>query len=96
MSRRALIVTLRPCRAATRHLRRLVVIHPFNFPGGAEIRSRDIPVPSFSFRGLATAGGTIAGNARKALETQSGHKISTPENFQALTEAKKRIAQKKS
>ncbi len=76
MSRRALIVTLRPRRAATRHLRRLVVIHPFNFPGGAEIRSRDIPVPTFSFRPL----GTVAGNARKALETQSGHKISTPPN----------------
>jgi hypothetical protein len=44
----------------------------------------------------ANAGGTIAGNARKALETQSGHKISTPENHQALTEPKKRITRKKS
>ena len=44
----------------------------------------------------ANAGGTIAGNARKALETQSGHKISTPENHQALTVPKKRITRKKS
>jgi hypothetical protein len=35
----------------------------------------------------AQAGGTIAGNARKELETQSGTRISTQENFKALTES---------
>ncbi len=44
----------------------------------------------------AKAGGTIAGDARKALEAKSGNKISTPENFKALTESKKRISKKKS
>jgi DNA-damage-inducible protein D len=39
----------------------------------------------------AKAGGTIAGNARKALETQSGQKISTPKNQKILTEPKNRI-----
>lgn len=33
----------------------------------------------------AQAGGTIAGNARKELETQSGTRISTQENFKALS-----------
>ena len=33
---------------------------------------------------------------RKALESQSGHKIPTPENHKALTESKKRITRKKS
>jgi hypothetical protein len=37
-----------------------------------------------------------AGNARKALETQSGNKISTTENQHAFTDSKKRIARKKS
>ena len=32
----------------------------------------------------AQAGGTVAGNARKELEAQSGTKISTPANFKAL------------
>ncbi len=44
----------------------------------------------------AKAGGTIAGDARKALEAKSGNKISTTENFKALTESKNRISQKKS
>jgi DNA-damage-inducible protein D len=44
----------------------------------------------------AKAGGTIAGDARKALETKSGNKISTSENYKALTESKKRITRKKS
>jgi hypothetical protein len=44
----------------------------------------------------AKAGGTIAGDARKALETQSGQNISTPENYQALNEPQKRITRKKS
>jgi len=44
----------------------------------------------------ANAGGTIAGDARKALEEKSGNKISTPENYKALTESKKRITRKKS
>ena len=37
----------------------------------------------------AKAGGTVAGDARKALETKSGNKISTSENYKALTESKK-------
>jgi DNA-damage-inducible protein D len=44
----------------------------------------------------AKAGGTIAGNARRALETESGNKISTPENFKALPESTRRISKKKS
>jgi hypothetical protein len=42
----------------------------------------------------AKAGGTIAGNARKELETQSGNKIATTANYQALTESNKRIPKK--
>ena len=34
----------------------------------------------------AKAGGTVAGNARKELEAQSGTRVSTPDNFKALTE----------
>lgn len=44
----------------------------------------------------AKAGGTIAGNARRALEKESGKKIATPENFKALPESTKRITRKKS
>ena len=44
----------------------------------------------------AKAGGTIAGDARKALEEKSGNKISTSENFKALPESAKRISRKKS
>ena len=44
----------------------------------------------------AKAGGTIAGNARRELESKSGTRISTPENYQALTESKKRIIRNKS
>lgn len=44
----------------------------------------------------AKAGGTIAGDARKALEEKSGSKISSPENYKSITESKKRIARKKS
>jgi hypothetical protein len=33
------------------------------------------------------AGGTIAGNARRALEIESGTKISTRRNFKALPES---------
>jgi len=44
----------------------------------------------------AKAGGTIAGDARKALEVKSGNKISTPENFKELSETSKRITRKKS
>ena len=36
----------------------------------------------------AKAGGTIAGNARKELESKTGTKISTPANFKQLPEAK--------
>lgn len=44
----------------------------------------------------AKAGGTIAGDARQALEAKSGNKISTPENFKALTESEKRLNRKSS
>jgi len=44
----------------------------------------------------AKAGGTIAGDARKALEEKSGSKISSPENYTSITESKKRITRKKS
>jgi hypothetical protein len=44
----------------------------------------------------AKAGGTIAGDARKALEEKSGSKISSPENYKSITESKKRITRKKS
>lgn len=37
-------------------------------------------------KAAAQAGGTIAGNARKELEVQSGTKVSTRTNFKALTE----------
>ena len=43
----------------------------------------------------AKAGGTIAGNARQALEIQSGNKISTAGNFKELNESTKRITRKK-
>jgi len=39
----------------------------------------------------AKAGGTVAGNARRELEIQSGTQVSTNENFKALIEPKKRI-----
>jgi DNA-damage-inducible protein D len=44
----------------------------------------------------AKAGGTIAGDARKALEEKSGNKIATSENFHALPESAKRISRRKS
>jgi hypothetical protein len=44
----------------------------------------------------AKAGGNIAGNARRELESISGKRISTPENFQSLPESKKRLTRKKS
>ena len=44
----------------------------------------------------AKAGGTVAGDARKALETKSGNKISTPTNYKTLTDSKKRITRTKS
>ena len=34
----------------------------------------------------AHAGGTIAGNARRELESKSGTKVATPQNFKALTQ----------
>jgi hypothetical protein len=36
----------------------------------------------------AKEGGTIAGNARKALEKKSGEKVSTKENYKILPEKK--------
>jgi hypothetical protein len=37
----------------------------------------------------ASAGGTVAGNARRDLEKQSGRKVASPENFKELTESVK-------
>lgn len=42
----------------------------------------------------AKAGGTIAGNARRQLEAESGKKISTPTNFKSLQQSKRRKIQK--
>ena len=44
----------------------------------------------------AKAGGTVAGNARRELETESGNKISTRENYKSIPESQKRITRKKS
>jgi hypothetical protein len=44
----------------------------------------------------AKAGGTVAGNARRELEVQSGTRITTTENFKTLTESSKRITRRKS
>lgn len=38
----------------------------------------------------AVAGGTVAGNAREDLETKSGKRVSTRENFKEIPEAKQR------
>ncbi len=38
----------------------------------------------------AIAGGTIAGNARRELETKSGTKVSTKENYKELPEIKRK------
>jgi DNA-damage-inducible protein D len=42
----------------------------------------------------AKAGGGIAGNARRELEAKSGTRISTPDNFKALTEGKAKALRK--
>jgi len=42
----------------------------------------------------ARAGGNVAGNARRELESQSGTEVSTPENFKSLPESQKRIRKK--
>jgi len=36
----------------------------------------------------AKAGGTVAGNARRELETKSGTRVASKENFKSLTETK--------
>lgn len=38
----------------------------------------------------AVAGGTVAGNAREDLETKSGKRVSTRENFKEIPEVKQR------
>ena len=43
----------------------------------------------------AKAGGSIAGNARRELESKSGNKISTKANFKQLTEDPKSVSRKK-
>ncbi len=43
----------------------------------------------------AIEGGTVAGNARKALEKKSGRKVVTRQNFKALGEKKKREIDRK-
>jgi hypothetical protein len=40
-------------------------------------------------------GGTVAGNARRELEKKSGRKVSTPENYLALTQSAKKARQLK-
>ncbi|MEY4485437.1 MAG: hypothetical protein RL693_2889 [Verrucomicrobiota bacterium] len=42
----------------------------------------------------AKSGGTIAGNARRELESQSGTKISTRDNFKSLTEGQPKVLRK--
>ena len=42
----------------------------------------------------ARAGGTIAGNARRELESESGNKVSTKANFKELPEVKTRTLRK--
>jgi len=42
----------------------------------------------------AKAGGTIAGNARRELETKSGTRVATRKNFKALTETKAKAIRK--
>ena len=39
----------------------------------------------------AKQGGRIAGNARRELETKSGRRVSTRENFKELTESRRRL-----
>lgn len=39
----------------------------------------------------AATGGTIAGNARKELESKSGEKVSTNENYLTIPENQKRL-----
>lgn len=43
----------------------------------------------------AKAGGKVAGNARRELESKSGRKVSTAENFRQIPEAKQRALDKK-
>ncbi|MDO8544878.1 MAG: Bro-N domain-containing protein [Opitutaceae bacterium] len=42
----------------------------------------------------AKQGGRIAGNARRELETKSGRRVSTRENFKELTESQRRLREK--
>ncbi len=42
----------------------------------------------------AKQGGRIAGHARRELETKSGRRVSTRENFQDLTESQRRLLEK--
>ncbi len=42
----------------------------------------------------ARQGGKIAGNARRELETKSGRRVSTRENFKELTESQRRLREK--
>ena len=44
----------------------------------------------------AQDGGTVAGNARRELERKTGRKVSTPENYLALTQSAKKARQLKS
>lgn len=42
-------------------------------------------------RKAAVEGGTVAGNARRELETKSGRKVVSRENYLAAPESKKRL-----
>lgn len=39
----------------------------------------------------AKDGGSVAGDARRDLESKSGRKVSTPDNFKSLPESRKRL-----
>jgi DNA-damage-inducible protein D len=47
-------------------------------------------------KAAAHDGGAVAGNARRDLERKSGRKVSTPENYLALTQSAKKAKQLKS
>lgn len=43
----------------------------------------------------ARVGGAIAGNARHELETESGQRVSSKENFKSLSEGRTRLLRKR-
>lgn len=45
-------------------------------------------------RGAARKGGTVAGDARKKLERESGRQVSSPENYLEMPESRKRLGKR--